>query len=69
MKRISIDVTFNQLKNLGSVEHLQLLFDGLYHHWVGEYKEREDNVRIGSLDVYKNEDGNIVMEFITRFAI
>lgn len=69
MKKASIDVTYNELKDLGNHPSLKNLFQDLYRYWVNPHPERADNVRIGTVDVYLNEDGNLKIEFTTRFSL
>lgn len=75
-KLFSFDVTLQDLMNLGdrakSVKKLDLIFLFLKGFWydlkdkVAE-KERWNNVRVGSVDVYLNEDKHLCLQFVTRF--
>jgi len=64
-----IDVTFADLKSLAAKDSLFPIIEFLKAFWVGDNKERETNCRIGTMYVYFNEDGNIHMDFGTRFAL
>ena len=73
------DVTLKDLMNLGErakeVKKLEAILVFLRMFWYdlkGEEleeseSERWNNIRVGSIDVYLNEDKNLCMEFVTRF--
>lgn len=67
----TIDVTHRELF------HLQLFKDGairllnklLYGMWVGKHKSRAHSVRVGSINVFRDKDDCLHMDFSTRFSI
>jgi hypothetical protein len=75
----SFDVTLKDLMNLGEraeeVEKLKIIFAFLKMFWYNDTgKELEEdserrwnNIRVGSINVYLNEDKHLCMEFVTRF--
>jgi hypothetical protein len=65
----SVDVSYDDLINLGRVESLQLVLLTLYKIWVGHLGHRSDSVRIGSLDVRFTNDGNFELKFTSRFMV
>ena len=78
-KLFSFDVTLKDLLNLGEraqeVEKLKAVFAFLQMFWYNdkgneledEEQDRWNNIRVGSMDVYLNEDKHLCMEFVTRF--
>ncbi len=64
-----VDVTFADIKDLAAKDSLFPIIEFLRAFWVGDDKKRETNCRIGTMYVYFNEDGNIHMDFVTRFAL
>jgi hypothetical protein len=37
--------------------------------WVGRHKNRASSVRIGTIDVFRDKDNHLHMDFVTRFSI
>lgn len=78
-KLFTFDVTLKDLMNLGEraeeVEKLKAIFTFLQMFWYddtgNELEDEEDdrwnNIRVGSVDVYLNEDKHLCLEFYTRF--
>jgi len=64
-----IDVTFADLKDPAAKDSLFPIIEFLRAFWVGDDKQRETNCRIGTMFVYFNKDGNIHMDFVSRFAL
>jgi hypothetical protein len=74
-KLFSFDVTLRELMYLGSKKtpQLGLIFEFLKQFWyVIEGRldmERWDNIRIGSVDVFLDQDGHLHLDFMTRFHL
>lgn len=76
-KLFTFDVSLKDLMNLGErakeVENLDLIFRTLHHFWYNlkdknQQKRREETTRVGSVDVFLDEDKNLHIDFVTRFS-
>ena len=65
----SIDVTADQLRGLCRNEHLKKIIEPLADQWTIGDKEREKNIRIGTVDVFIDDEGNLHLDFQTRFSV
>lgn len=74
----TFDVTLKDLVNLGQrakdVPQLDAIFLLLEKYWYSlpdshpeEEEERWNRIRVGSIDVYLDDDKHLCMEFSTRF--
>lgn len=66
---MQIDVTYENLQSLKDVQALQPALEFLKDFWCGSNKERESNVRLGTIDVFIDEQGNLHLDFISRFSL
>jgi hypothetical protein len=71
------DVTLQELLHLGDLaknfSRLRVLFSLLDHWWYDlsdkkRSEERRKNIRIGSVNVFLDDDGGLHLDFITRFG-
>lgn len=76
-KLFSFDVRLKDLMNLGDMgkefEKLGLMFEILKGFWYTledkvREQERWNSIRVGSMDVYLDEDKTLCMKFYTRFT-
>jgi len=69
----SVDLTLNELRTLGKVKPLHKIFEFLDLYWYsvkGKIDEnRTKSVRLGTLEVGTNDDGNLIFKFTTRFSL
>ena len=66
----SADVTWKDLCEFGNQKGLiSSVMEFLHSFWVGEHKERETSVRVGSVDVEFDKDGFLHLDFATRFRL
>ena len=65
----SVDVTYNELIELQKVKALKPILDSLKQYWVGEMEHRAEDTRIGSIDVFQDNEGHIHLDFVTRFFL
>lgn len=76
-KIFTFDVTLKDLMNLGErareVSKLDLIFRFLNAFWYVQDKkgeeERWNSTRVGSVDVFMDEDKNLHLDFATRFSL
>ena len=79
MKNIfRFDVTLNDLMNLGrrakDVKELEVVFTALHTFWYNledkkKQEERENRIRVGSVEVYLDDEYHLHIDFITRFNL
>jgi len=71
------DVTLKELMNLGvrakESKKLDLIFNLLQKFWYDledkhDQEERENRIRVGSVEVYLDEDSHLHIDFLTRFS-
>lgn len=65
----SIDITAEQLRGLSKNKHLKPIIDALIDGWTMGLEDREKNIRIGTVDVYITDEGNLHLDFATRFTV
>lgn len=67
----SVDVSHRELFHLQIFKEgpLRLLNKLLYGMWVGKHKNRASSVRIGTIDVFRDKENHLHLDFITRFSI
>lgn len=73
MKRKDIgsqDITYKELEKYGEAgtPYMELVLKILHTFWVGNNEERADDVRIGSVDFFFDEDGHLHLDFVSRFS-
>lgn len=74
-KLFSFDVTLEELSNLLSHKYAkaQLVLEFLKNFWYvdqgGSDKSYLNKVRVGSIDVFIDNDGHLHLDFITRFSL
>jgi len=74
-KLFSFDVTLKELESLrgNKADKVQLIMDFLKSFWMkgngGNDPEYWDRVRVGSVDVYLDEQDHLHLDFVTRFHL
>jgi len=62
-----IDVTANELENYSKNEYLKTIINTLKESWCMGVQDREENVRIGTVKMFTDDDGFLHLDFTTRF--
>ena len=65
----TIDITAEQLRDLSKNEHLKPIIDELADGWTMGMEDREKNMRIGSVDVFIDDESHLHLDFTTRFTV
>lgn len=69
LKSFDLDVTYDNINLLRGIDNrIDSVLDLLRSFWVGEHKERQYDVRIGSVEVFLNDDENVCIQFTSRFS-
>lgn len=66
---LDIDVTLEELQDPKNKASLAAIFSFLNAFWVGDDKARENNCKIGTMEIFFDTDGNFHMDFVTKFAV
>ncbi len=66
---IMIDVTAKELENYSKNEYLKIILDALKENWCMGIKDREENVRIGTVKIFIDDEGFLHLDFKNRFKI
>lgn len=63
-----VDVTAEELRDFTKHPVLKEIVEALSLGWTMGDKHRDKNVRIGSVDIYTDDDGHLHLDFVTRFT-
>lgn len=64
----SVDVTAEQLRDFTKHPILKEIVETLSEGWTMGKEDRDKNTRIGSVDIYTDDDGHLHLDFVTRFS-
>lgn len=64
------DVTYEQLRHLGDAPGFRETFELIARYWVGRYydEERAKKLRCGTIYRSFDEDGHLVLKFVSRIS-